>query len=32
MSLFNFFLGYDQVDLHVNLRDITTFYTPLGLV
>jgi hypothetical protein len=32
MSLLNFFSGYDQVGLYHNSRDITAFYTPLGLV
>jgi hypothetical protein len=32
MSLLDFFSGYDQVALHKDSRDITAFYTPLGLV
>jgi hypothetical protein len=32
ISLLDFFLGYDQVALHKDSRDITAFYTPLGLV
>jgi hypothetical protein len=32
MSLLDFFSGYDQVELHEDSRDITAFYTPLGLV
>jgi hypothetical protein len=32
MSLLDFFSGYDQVELHPDSRDITAFYTPLGLV
>jgi hypothetical protein len=32
MSLLDFFLGYDQVALYKDSRDITAFYTLLGLV
>jgi len=32
MSLVDFFSGYDQIELDVRSRDITAFYTPLGLV
>jgi hypothetical protein len=32
MSLLDFFSRYDQVELHEDSRDITAFYTPLGLV
>jgi hypothetical protein len=32
MSLLDFFSGYDQVALDTESRDMTAFYTPLGLV
>jgi hypothetical protein len=32
MTLIDFFLGYNQVELHKDSRDITAFATLLGLV
>ena len=31
-SLINFFLGFDQVELDKESRDLTSFMTPLGLI
>jgi len=32
VTVTNLFSGYDQVELHKESRDITSFYTPIGLL